>query len=158
MIKNITIFGFAIFLIASCKTMDPQRQLEKEGSLASYNAAYLNRAKNLYSCGSYFRIVGMKRTRPDEVQRYEKLSDEAKQLADMLISKADGNPENKDIKLSKKYYKYGAEQAIEMVKEIGRDRTGTKFNEITVSCYQAVEKEKLVGVIKTINNRWNKDN
>lgn len=151
-------FSFAVLLISSCKTMDPQRQLEKEGSLASYNTAYLNRAKNLYSCGSYFRIVGMKRIKPDEVQRYEKLSGEAKQLADILISKADGNPKNKDIELSKKYYKYGAKQSIEMVKEIGRDRTGTKFNEITVSCYQAVEKEKLVSVIKTLNNRLNKDN
>ncbi len=158
MIKKITIFIFALFLATSCKTMDPKIQLEKQGDLDRYNSVYLDRAKNLYSCGSFFRIVGKKRTKIDEVQRYEKVSIEAKQLADILVAKADGNPQIKDIELSKKYYKYGAEQSIEMVKEIGKDRTGKKFKEITVSCYQSVEKEKLVSDIKILNNRLNKSN
>ena len=142
-----------VLLLSGCKTTDPLTKLQKENKLSNYDVKLLKRAEELYSCGNFFKIVAKQRFISEEIKRYNKLSDSAKAIADNLVAKADGDTNNKDIELAKSFYNKGTISAIDMVKEIGRDRTGNKFNELTISCYSNLKKEEALDTVSALSKQ-----
>ncbi len=113
---------------------------------------YDARIERLYSCGHFFNVVGKQRKKQEEKDRYNSLFISSKNLADSLIKKHQKDLGGKHKKLVKKYSKLGAKKSIDMVKEIGNDKTGKKFGEITIDCYKNHQREDLVSTVGTLND------
>ncbi len=130
----------------------------KNVSLEGFDQSKVNRANELYACSNFFRIVGTQRKKQEEIDRYIKLTEQAKNLGNGLIAAADNDPNSLDNGVADTLYKQGGRQAIEMVKAIGKDKTGTKFKDTTLSCYKLVQKEELFENVGILNQRLNKNN
>ena len=152
MLKRLFTIVTVSLLISGCA-----KNGTKEVSLDGYDELKLSRAKELYACSSFFRIVGSQRKNQEEIDRYNNFTKQAKQLGNDLIKAAGKDPSSLDWRVVNSLYKNGDQQAVQMIISIGKDKSGVKFKETTISCYELVKKEEFFANVGVLNKRLNKE-
>ena len=143
--KVVSLFGLVI-LISGCAVKKTE-----EPSLEGFDKSKLNRAIELYACSSYFNIVSTQQKKREDIIQYEKLAGQAETLGDELVAVADNDPHFLDYNVEQSLFKKGSLQAIEMIKAIGRDKTGTKYKDTTIACSKLIDKEQFIYNVKFID-------
>lgn len=135
-------------IISSCATINkPNYDIQRYGE----NNPHLKRAQELYSCSEYFKISGIIRSHRKDAKDYYELYETSKDLGSKLIAYADKDIKSRDFQLEEKFTEQGVLNAIEMIKEIGKDRTNKKLDEITLNCYKNTKKEELFFPLLGVN-------
>ena len=139
----------SVSMLASCSSILGKK---KSGWLSD-DTAKIDRTKELFACSRFFNIVASQR--PQDAKKYNDLAKQSKDYAYIVMpSYTEGSNEIKS-ELSKKYTNYGKYKSHSWVKEIGTDKTGQRFPEITKNCYKTVQRESLFNTVDDLSDKLN---
>ena len=99
----------------------------------------IERAEKMFACQEYFRVAGNQRTIEEEKKRYKKFSKKSEKYGKKLLKKAGIKGKINELN----YKATGRDQNIIWIKEIGKDSSGERLNEVTLSCVKSVQSEDL---------------
>ncbi|MFD2232116.1 hypothetical protein [Alkalimarinus sediminis] len=152
MIIRNTLLLVSVLFLTSCAT---NKKSEAERWHSS-DSKKIERTQSLYSCGKFYKVVAGQRKEQDEKDRYLKFSELAGKLAENLtpVDKILSNKEHSQL-----YRRYDFQAHLEItewIKNIGNDKTGELFNDLTISCLKTIQREELFFATDGLNERIKK--